>query len=128
MQFLLFDNLILKSQKQNPDEKNFNIRSTSAAPFVNSEIDDEQRVLNINEIKDNSELMAEKENVKYKDVNSLTDLNDMKIGSEDEDDFFDKKEVKDCQEIKVRNHEVNNYYLYRIMQQTVIAHNNEITV
>ena len=34
----------------------------------------------------------------------------MKISSEDEDDFFDKKEAKDCTEIKVRNHEVRTIF------------------
>ena len=35
----------------------------------------------------------------------------MKIGSEDEEDFLNKKEAKDCQEIKVKNHEVNNLFI-----------------
>ncbi len=36
----------------------------------------------------------------------------MKIGSEDEEDFLNKKEAKDCQEIKVKNHEVNNLFIF----------------
>jgi len=45
-----------------------------------------------------------------KEINCFADVNEMKISSEDEDDFFDKKEAKDCSQIKVRNHEVRTKF------------------
>jgi len=93
-------------------EETLNVRSTSAAPFLNTEIGDDQK--NIDSDKRNDELVNEKENIEYSNAFELCEINEMKIGSEDEEDFLNKKEAKDCQEIKVKNHEVNNLFIFVI--------------
>jgi hypothetical protein len=59
--------------------------------------------------------LNEKENIEYSNDDELCEINEMKIGSEDEDDFENKKEAKDCQEIKVKNHEVNYLYIIYLL-------------